>query len=154
MELEGSEDMAEPAAKEGDEISSDGTSQVWVQPQGSPPPSPKLVAFKYEGSIDNVCSSNVFIIGKPAATVDSTATNSTPPNKQGDVIGQGTVMTTADNTATITTGSSTVYINGKKAARNEDKAKTWNYSKPSPPGIPQKIENGKVKATGSVYIGD
>ncbi|MFZ2498187.1 PAAR domain-containing protein [Methanosarcina sp.] len=143
--------MAEPAAKMGDEISSNGKSKVWVKPEGS---LPKPVAFNYEGSIDNNCSSNVFIMGKSAATVGSIATNSNPPAMQTEVTLQGELQTkNVNNTATITNGSSTVYINGKKAARNEDKANTWDYFTPPSPGTGLEIENAKVKATGSVYIG-
>jgi uncharacterized Zn-binding protein involved in type VI secretion len=137
----------------GDEISSNGTSNVWVKPPGSLPPKP--VAFKYNGSIDNNCSSNVFIMGKSAATVGSTATNSKPPAMQTEVTSQGTLLTkNVNNNATITNGSSTVYINGKKAARNEDKANTWDYSTPPSPGTGIEVENAKVKAIGSVNIGN
>lgn len=147
-------DMTEPAAKMDDKISSDGTSMVWVQPPGSPPPNPISVAFSYEGPIDNGLSSNVFIMGKRAATVGSTATNSKPPNTQPAVSSKGTLITAPiDNTATITTGSPKVFINGKKAARHGDSAKTSDYSTPPSPGISQKIENAKVNATGSVLIG-
>ncbi|MHC1754030.1 MAG: PAAR domain-containing protein [Methanosarcina sp.] len=146
--------MAEPAAKKDDITISDSTSKasnVWVQPPGSNPPI--AVVFSYEGNIDNMLSSNVFIMGKPAATVGSTATNSNPPDTQPAVTGQGRVITVFNNIATITTGSSTVYINGKKAARNGDKAKTWDYSTPPSPGTPKEIENAKVKTIGSVFIG-
>lgn len=145
--------MGEPAAKKDDKIVTDGTSKVWVQPPGTPPPAPKDVTFDYEGPIDNIFSSNVYIMGKPAATVGSTATNSIPPNIQSKVTSVGTVINIVNNTATITTGSSTVYINGKKAVRNEDKAKTWNYPSPSA-GSENELENANVKATGSVYMGD
>lgn len=147
-----------PAAKKGDKISSDGTSQVWVQCYVplQPPYKYQAVAFSYEGNIDSVFSSSVFIMSKPAAMVGSTATNSTPPNKQSAVTTQGNMITVANNTATITKGSSTVFINGYNAARSEDIAKTWDYSTPPPPGNnnAKEIENAKVKAEGSVYVGD
>lgn len=144
--------MTEPAAKKDDKIISDNTSNVWVKPPGSLPPKP--VPFAYEGSIDNKLCDTVFIMNKPTATVGSTATNSNPPNIQPAVTSQGKVLTeNINNTATITTGSSTVFINGKKAARNGDKAKTWDYSQ-GPPGTPNEVENAKITATCSVYIGD
>lgn len=150
--------MAEPAAKEGDEISSDGTSQVWVQcsEPSQPPYKYQAVAFSYEGNIDSESNSSVFIMSKPAAMVGSTATNSTPPDTQIAVTTKGKVITFVNNAATITTGSSTVFINGHKAARNKDIAKTWDYSTPPPPGNnnAKEIENAKVKAEGSVYVGD
>jgi uncharacterized Zn-binding protein involved in type VI secretion len=146
--------MAESAAKKDDTITSDGTSKVYIK-MPTTPPSDSLFLFTYKGSIDKSCSPNVFIMSKPAATVDSIAiSNSTP--KLDDQLGGGTVELTVDNTATITSGSSSVYINGKKAARNKDIAKTWDYSTPPPPGNnnAKEIENAKVKAEGSVYVGD
>lgn len=145
--------MTEPAAKKDDKIKSDSSSKVWVQPLGSPPPDPISVTFSYEGPIDKGLSSNVFIEGKPAATAGSTATNSTPPISQTNVTTQGSLRSIVNDIATITTGSSSVFINGKKAARNKDVAQTWDYSKPSSPGIGQEVENAKVNATGSVLIG-
>lgn len=146
--------MAGPAAKRDDKIISDGTSMVWVQPPGSPPPTPIAVVFTYGGPIDGGLSSNVFIMGKPAAIVGSTSTNSTPPSSQPAVTGQGMVITSVNNTGTITAGSSSVFINVKKAARDGDKAKTWDYSTPPPPGTPKEVENATVQASGSVFIGD
>lgn len=147
--------MPEPAAKEDDRIISNGTSKVWVQPPSSPP---LTVVFDYDGLIDSGLSSNVFIMGKPAATINSTATNSMPPNTQLDVTSQGTINTEFDNTGTISTGSSSVFINSKKAAGNGDKAKTWDYSSstPAPPANDNalEIENAEVNASGSVFIGD
>jgi uncharacterized Zn-binding protein involved in type VI secretion len=139
--------MAEPAAKEGDKIS--GTSQVWVK---LPESSPSTVPFKYEGSIDKSCSSNVFIMGMPAATMGSTAT--TTPETSVPYL-QSPIDNPIDNkTATVATGSSTVLINNKSAARNEDKAEACDFSTTSSPGKCDKKQNGKVNATGSVYIGD
>ncbi len=146
--------MTEPAAKKDDRIISDSTSKVWVQPPGTPPPNPIAVAFSYDGSIDNGLSSNVFIMGKPAATEGSTATNSNPPATQAAVTSQGSLLTTTvNNTARIKTGSSTVFINGKKAARNNDKAMTWDYSLPPFPGTPQEVQNATIISSGSVFIG-
>ena len=147
--------MAEQAAKDGDQIISDGTSKVWVQQPGGPPPNPISVAFKYEGPIDGGLSSDVLIMGKQAAVLDSTASNSTPPDQQVAVTSQGAIITAPiDNTGTITTGSSSVLINGNKAGRNGDKAKTWDYGTPPAPGTAQEIENASVAASASVLIGD
>lgn len=143
--------MAQPAAKEGDKIISDpesksGPSLVWIQGSQSPITSP----LAYDGSLKKeYCSKNVFIMGKPAAIVSSKADDE-------DLVGKITNLLTknVDTTATITTGSSTVCINGKKASRNGDKANTWDYSTPTSPGIGKEVENAKVEATGSVYIED
>jgi uncharacterized Zn-binding protein involved in type VI secretion len=144
--------MAEPAAKEGDEISSDGTNTVWIQilsPSGKPTDS--LASFTYKGSIDKSCSSNVFILSKPAARSDSEATSNSTP-KSGDQLGGGTVVNTVKNNATIVKGSSTVFINEKQAVRDKDDANTWTF--PSASSTTLQVTNAKVNATGSVYIGD
>jgi PAAR motif-containing protein len=95
-------------------------------------------------------------MGKPAAVVGSTATNETPPNQQPAVTegGRRTVLSTVDNTGTISVGSSSVLIHGKSAARNGDKAKTWDYSTPPFPGVGKEVENAHVRASGSVIIGN
>jgi uncharacterized Zn-binding protein involved in type VI secretion len=145
--------MAQPAAKQGDQLVSDSSSKVWVQPPGGPPPPPVTVPFAYAGQINAGLSRNVFVMGKPAATVSSTATNATPPASQPTVTGAGTPLSVVDNTGTISVGSSKVFINGKAAARNGDKAKTWDYSTGPAPGVGKEVENGKVVATGQVFIG-
>ncbi|MGE5402344.1 MAG: PAAR domain-containing protein [Ignavibacteriales bacterium] len=137
--------MPEAAAKEGDNIT--GKSTVWVQPGSSP----TTVPFTYNGSIDNSFSPNVFIMGKHAAIVGSKATtNPVPPVPN--------LLSPIDNPvdnkiATITTGSSTVFINNKSAARNKDKAEACDFSTTPSPGKCDKKQNGNVDATGSVYIG-
>lgn len=137
--------MAEPAAKQGDIIKSDGTSQVWVQSESSP----KLVPFTYAGPIKDQPSSNVRIMGKSAATKGSTATKLPSLKEQFP-----SVLSKVDDTGTIITGSSSVFINGKQAARNGDKANTWDYSEGLSPGKPNEKPNAKVEASGSVFIGD
>jgi len=78
----------------------------------------------------------------PAATVDSTADNSpahiaTPP---------GTAFQKPPgNKGTIKTGSPTVTINGKMAARNGDTAMKCND--------PADLPVGQVIAVGTVFIG-
>lgn len=133
--------MAKPAAKEGDEIS--GESEVWVQ--GSQ--SPVVASFYYAGLINKYCSFDVFIMGKPAATLGSTAT--TPP-----VPPLASVLSNANYIATIAKGSTTVFINSKSAARDGDEAEECDYSTTPSPGECDKKQNGKVKAEGSVYVGD
>jgi uncharacterized Zn-binding protein involved in type VI secretion len=90
--------------------------------------------------LDGALSGNVNVMGKPAATVGSTATNqpahipiggpfAKPPTNRGQVI----------------TGSGTVFINGKPAARNGDTALTCND--------PVDLPNGTVVAVGTVLVG-
>jgi uncharacterized Zn-binding protein involved in type VI secretion len=87
-------------------------------------------------------SRNVNIMGKPAATVDSTAANTpahipTPPGTS--------FQKPPANKATIKLGSPTVKINGKMAARNSDLAETCND--------PADLPVGQIVAVGTVMIG-
>ena len=79
-------------------------------------------------------------MGMPAATLNSTATN-TPPHIP---IG-GTFVKPPSNKATIIKGSATVNINGKPAARSGDTAMTCND--------PVDLPVGTVVAVGTVNIG-
>jgi len=133
--------MGQPAAKKGDQIVAVDTHIVMVPaPSGSPVPTP--LPHPFAGAINGGLSGDVNIMGKPAATVDSTADNSpkhiaTPPGTS--------FQKSPANKATIKMGSQTVKINGKKAARNGDTAETCND--------PSDLPNGQVIATGTVFIG-
>ena len=133
--------MGQPAAKQGDKITGTDTHIVMVPaPPGSPVPTPLLHPF--DGIINGGLSSDVNIMGMPAATVDSTADN-TPahsPTAPGS-----SFQSPPGNKATINTGSSTVKINGKLAARNDDTAMTCND--------PEDLPVGTVVASGTVSIG-
>jgi len=98
-----------------------------------------LTPHPFTGVIDAGLSSDVKIMGKPAATQGSTATN-TPPHAP---IGGAFVRTPA-NRGTIQTGSATVRINGKPAARSGDTALTCND--------PVDLPVGKVVVVGAVTV--
>ncbi|MFY9271085.1 MAG: PAAR domain-containing protein [Candidatus Manganitrophaceae bacterium] len=131
--------MGKPAAKQGDQIIAVDTHIVMVP---GTPPVPTPLPHPFVGMINGGLSSDVKIMGKPAATVDSTADNSpahipTPP---------GTAFQKPPaNKATIKLGSATVKINGKMAARMGDMAMTCND--------PADLPAGKVIAVGTVLIG-
>ena len=133
--------MGQPAAKQGDKIVAVDTHIVMVPaPPGPPVPTP--LPHLFSGSLTAGLSSDVNIMGKPAATVDSTAQNApahipTPP-------GTSFQKTPTDKSA-IKIGSTTVRINGKQAARNGDKATTCND--------PTDLPAGTVVAVGTVFIG-
>lgn len=133
--------MGQPAAKEGDQIVAVDNHIVLV-PAPPGPPVPTLLPHPFAGKIDGGLSSDVNIMGKPAAVVGSTATNSpshipTPP---------GTAFQKPpSNKATVQMGSTTVFINGKAAARNSDPALTCNDPADAP--------LGKIIAVGTVMIG-
>lgn len=125
-----------PAAKQGDQVVA--TDMHLIQPPG--PVSPVLVPHPFTGIIDGGLSQDVNIMGIPAATLNSTATN-TPPHIP---IG-GTFVKPPSNKGTIIQGSATVFINGKPAARNGDTAITCND--------PVDLPVGTVVAVGTVTIG-
>jgi len=133
--------VGQPAAKQGDKILATDTHIVMVPaPPGSPVPTP--LPHPFVGVLNGGLSSDVNIMGMPAATVDSTADNTpahtaTPP---------GTAFQSPpSNKATIKIGSPTVKINGKMAARNGDTAMTCND--------PADLPAGQVIAVGTVSIG-
>jgi len=128
--------VGQPAAKQGDQIVAVDTHLI--QPPGPVPPVP--VPHPFVGLIDGGLSSDVKIMGMPAATANSTATN-TPPHLP---IG-GTFVSPPANRATIQTGSATVLINGKPAARSGDTALTCND--------PTDLPVGTVVAVGTVLVG-
>jgi uncharacterized Zn-binding protein involved in type VI secretion len=128
--------MTPPAAKKGDRVLALDTHMI--QPPG--PSSPVPAPHPFAGIIDGALSGDVKIQGQPAATVDSTATN-TPSHSP---IG-GSFVNPPSNKGKITTGSGTVSINGKKAARAGDTAETCND--------PKDLPVGTVVAMSTVNIG-
>jgi uncharacterized Zn-binding protein involved in type VI secretion len=130
--------MGQPAAKQGDRIMATDTHIVLIPAGSGTIPTP--LPHPFTGIIDGSLSSDVKIMGKPAATVDSTATNTPAHVPQG-----GPFQKTPSNKGTIKMGSTTVKINGKMAARNGDMAMTCND--------PADLPVGKVVAVGTVTIG-
>ena len=131
--------MGQPAAKKGDQIVATDTHIVMVP---VPPPTPTPLPHPFTGIISGALSSDVNIMGMPAATVDSTADNTpahiaTPPGTS--------FQKPPSNKGTIKVGSASVKINGKGAARNGDPAETCND--------PADLPAGTVVAAGTVLIG-
>lgn len=127
--------MGMPAAKQGDRVVA--TDMHIVQPPGA---LPVLAPHPFAGTINDGLSTNVNIMGMPAATVNSTAAN-TPPHV---AVGGAFTKKPADK-GTIVTGSATVFINGRSAARSGDTVVTCND--------PSDLPAGKVIAAGTVMIG-
>ena len=127
--------MGSPAAKQGDSVTA--IDMHNIQPPSGPP---IMTPLPFNGIIDGGLCQNVFIMGLPAATIGSAATNAPPHIPTG-----GAFVSPPDNKATIVSGSSSVNIGGKAAARNGDSADTCNDAGQSRGGV--------VVAGGSVFIG-
>jgi uncharacterized Zn-binding protein involved in type VI secretion len=132
--------MGPPAAKQGDQINAIEIHIVLVPSITGSVPTP--LPHPFAGIIDGGLSSNVKIMGLPAATVDSTATNNPPHIPMPPGV---SFQVPPSNRATIIRGSATVFINGKSAARMGDTAKTCND--------PVDLPVGTVVASGTVFIG-
>jgi len=126
-----------PAAKKGDKIIATDIHIILIP---SPGPVPTPLPHPFMGIIDGALSQDVNIMGMPAATVDSTASNTPPHIPQG-----GPFQKPPSDKGTIKMGSTTVKINGKMAARNGDTAMTCND--------PSDLPAGTVMAVGTVFIG-
>lgn len=133
--------MGQPAAKQGDKVVAVDTHIVMV-PAPPGPPTPTPLPHPFAGQIAGGLSSDVKIMGKPAAVVGSTADNQ--PSHQPTAPGNA-FQKPPSNKATIKFGSTSVKINGKAAARAGDKAETCND--------PTNLPIGTVVATGTVMIG-
>jgi uncharacterized Zn-binding protein involved in type VI secretion len=133
--------MGQPAAKQGDQIVGTDIHIVMV-PAPPGPPAPTPLPHPFAGVITGNLSNNVNIMGRPAATVDSTADNTPPhiPTPPGTAF-----QNPPSNKATIKVGSPKVKINGKMAARHGDAALTCNDPSDTPAG--------SVIAVGTVNFG-
>lgn len=130
--------MTKPAAKQGDQVLATDTHIVMIPSPGGPVPTP--LPSPFVGQITGDTSPDVFIMGKPAATKGSTATNSPAHIPAG-----GPFQSPPSNQGSIEMGSGTVFINGKPAARMGDSAKTCND--------PADLMAGTVVAVSTVFIG-
>lgn len=130
--------MGEPAAKEGDHITAVDTHIVLVPSPGGPIPTP--LPHPFDGIINDNLSSDVKIMGMFAATLGSTAENIPLHIPEGG----GPFQDPPRNKGEIISGSATVMINGKPAARNSDTALTCND--------PADLPVGTIIAVGTVII--
>jgi uncharacterized Zn-binding protein involved in type VI secretion len=139
LENEGSTLMGKPAAKQGDKIIATDTHIILMPTPGGPVPTPTPMPFV--GTLMSGLSTDVFIEGKPAATVDSVAINQPVHIPAG-----GPFQKPPTNQGKILMGSTGVFINGKPAARQGDQAITCNDPADAP--------IGQVVAVGTVFIGE
>jgi uncharacterized Zn-binding protein involved in type VI secretion len=130
--------MGQPAAKQGDQVIATDTHIVMIPSPGGPVPTP--LPHPFTGLLDGDLSANVKIQGMAAAVQGSTATNTPAHIPQG-----GPFQKPPSNQATVQSGSSTVMINGKPAARNGDPSMTCND--------PADLPAGTIIAASTVSIG-
>lgn len=132
--------MGQPAAKQGDQVVAVDTHIVIVMVAAVPTPTP--LPHPFSGLVDGGLSSDVNVMGMPAAVVGSTADNTPPhlPTPPGV-----SFQKPPANKATIQAGSTSVFVNGKAAARSGDPAITCND--------PADLPAGTVVAVGTVMVG-
>jgi uncharacterized Zn-binding protein involved in type VI secretion len=131
--------MGMPAAKMGDKVVGVDIHIVLIPaPPGPPVPTP--LPSPFNGIILQNLSSNVLIMGRPAATLGSIAINTPSHIPEG-----GPFQVPPTNQGQIIMGSATVLINKKPAARAGDTVLNCNDPVPAP--------TGTVVAAGTVLIG-
>lgn len=86
--------MAQPAAKQGDSIVATDTHIIMIPSPGGPVPTP--LPHPFTGIIDGNLSADVNIMGTPAATADSTASNTPPHIPQGGAFSKPTFQQVDD----------------------------------------------------------
>lgn len=137
--------MSRPAAKQGDQVVAVDTHIIVPVIVPVPLGAPTSITLPFNGTITTNLSRDVFIEGKPAATVGSGAVNMTPhvvPPPAG-------FPKPPSNRGKILTGSTGVFINGKPAARLGDQAITCNDPVDLPKGTVV-----RVPPVGRVFIGE
>lgn len=117
--------MGQPAACENDQITATDIHILMVPSPGGPVPTP--TPHPFNGRLTENLSSDVRIGGRAAAVVGSGARNM-PPHVPS---GPGTFQVLPQNQGTIMTGSATVRINGKPAARVGDTVQTCQDPAPN-----------------------
>ncbi len=131
--------MGQPGAKQGDQVMGTDTHIIMIPaPPGPPVPTP--LPHPFTGILQQGLSTDVKIQGMPAATVNSIAMNTPPHIPQG-----GPFQKPPSNQGKVMMGSTTVFINGKPAARAGDTVMTCN----DPVDAPM----GKIIAVSTVLIG-
>ena len=126
--------MGMPAAKQTDKIIAVDT-HITMVPSG-PTLVPVPLPYPFNGIIDAKVSSDVFVNSLPAATVGSKGTNTPPHIPMG-----ASFQKPPSNIGEIIMGSVTVSINGKRAARAGDTAKTCNDPTDLPVGVVVAVSN-------------
>ena len=132
--------MGVPAATQGSLVTGVDTHIVLVPTPGGPVPTP--LPHPFSGTLEGGLVPTVTIGGRPAAVVGSTATNAPPhlPTPPGTAFQKPPA-----NRGTVQSGSTTVRIGGKPAARLGDPVRTCNDPADAPVG--------QIVAAGTVLVG-
>lgn len=130
--------MGQAAAKEGDQVVGVDIHIVLIPSPSGTVPTP--LPNPFNGKLDGDLSEDVNIEGKAAAVEGSTATNSPSHIPAG-----GNFQSQPADKGTVKIGSSTVFINGKAAARMGDTVETCNDPADAPVG--------SIIATSTVMMG-
>ena len=132
--------MSKPAAKQGDTITASESHIVMVPSSTGSTPTP--LPHPFRGTLTLNLSSNVFINGQPAAMQGSGAINTPPhvPTSPGT-----SFQTPPSNRGIIMSGSSSVKINGRSAARIGDTVQTCADPAPN--------LGGQLIGSSNVHIG-
>ena len=109
-----------PAARQNDPVTGTDIHILLVPSPGGPVPTPTPLPFA--GKLMSALSTDVFINGMPAATVDSIAQN-VPPHIAPP---PATFSKPPTNMGAVLAGSTSVLVNGKGLARVGDQVKTCN----------------------------
>jgi len=134
--------MGKAAAKYGDSIS---VSEQHPTVVGNTTSSSN---YTFTASINGGLSTNVLVMGQPAAVNGSTA-NSTPEHKP--PVPGGTITPSANNDGAVNGGSTSVLINGKGMARHGDNASGCSNAVPPFPVGSVVVKNVQDV---TVFIGD
>jgi uncharacterized Zn-binding protein involved in type VI secretion len=129
--------MPMPVAKEGDQVVGVDTHVVMIPSPAGAVPTPMPMPFS--GVLQEALSSSVFVDEVGVALVGSVANNVPPHLPMG-----GPFQTPPSNRATISTGSPSVFVDGKAVARLSDSAKCCND--------PTDLETGVVIAASTVFV--
>ena len=128
--------MGRPAAKKGDRVTAIDTHIVLMPSPSGPVATPMPLPF--DGPLDSSLSTSTFIDDEPAAMEGSEAHHA-PPH-----VAPGNFASQPSNVARMLAGSSTVFIDGRRASRHGDPALTCND--------PTDAAVGTVHASGTVII--
>ncbi len=130
--------MGQAAAKKNDLMTATDMHSVTVDGSATP----QSLPHSFNGRLSTNLSSNVYVNGQAAAVKGSEAMNRPghTPTAPGTAF-----VNPPSNRGVVTSGSGTVFVNGRSAARSGDSVRTC--------ADPAANTSGRLSASGDVYIG-